>query len=420
MSVSQVAPLPGRIWSLLGSRLVERSANGGLITVVGLQIFDITGEELSLGLIGLAEFFPTFVLAPFSGTIADRFDRRRLTAFGALGFVVVSLLMFLYVRTDPTASWPIYLIMFGYGIVRAFQTPASRALPIDMAPEDSRERVVALSSASWQAGAIVGPVLFSFLYAWSRPLPFLVLAGFFAVSVVMLLALPSSGVERLLTGKPGPRQAIRDAAEGLRFVRNAPVVGGAILLDLFAVLLGGAVALLPAIAEKRLGVGPVGVGWLRAATGIGAASVTLVLAARPLTRRVGPVLMVAVGIFGAATIVLGLTRNFVVAFIAVLVLGGSDSVSVFIRATLVPLATPENMRGRVLALESVFIGASNELGAFESGVTAAWFGLAGAVVFGGAGTLVVVAGFCLFFPALRSIDRFADARPDGVASVQRN
>jgi predicted MFS family arabinose efflux permease len=196
--------------------------------------------------------------------------------------------------------------------------------------------------------------------------------------------------------------------EGLRFLRGEPVLLGAISLDLFAVLFGGAVALLPAIAEERLGVGAVGLGWLRAATGIGAAMVTIVLAIRPLSRRVGTVMMIAVAVFGVATIALGVTTSFVVAFVALAVLQGADSISVFIRSTLVPLVTPHQMRGRVLAVEGVFVAGSNELGAFESGITGQIFGVGPAVVLGGVGTLAVALAWWRWFPALRRVDRFPD------------
>jgi MFS family permease len=196
--------------------------------------------------------------------------------------------------------------------------------------------------------------------------------------------------------------------EGLRFVRGRPVLVGAIALDMFAVLFGGAVALLPAIAEDRLGVGSVGYGWLRAAPGIGAVIVTALLAVRPVRRHVGRVLLIAVAVFGVATIVLGVTRNFLLAFIALLILAGADSVSVFIRATIVPLATPDRMRGRVMAVENVFIGASNELGAFESGVAGSILGVGPAVWVGGGLTLGVVGLWTFVFPGLRDIDRFED------------
>ncbi len=404
--------IPRSIWILLVSRVFDSAAAAGLVTIIGKQVFDMTGDELSLGLLGLAEFFPTAFLAPFSGSVADRFDRRIVGALGGIGFAVISVLLFLYIATDPTEVLPIYALMFGFGVIRAFERPAVRALPIDLAPVHLAERIVALSSVSWQSGIIIGPVLAGFLFAAAITLPYVVLGVMFFGAGVAMMAIPSSGVERLVTDGSGGRQAIRDAFEGLRFIREAPIVGSAILLDLFAVLLGGAVALLPAIADERLGVGAVGLGWLRAAVGIGASVVTLGLAWRPVSRQVGRVLLISVGVFGLGTLLLGVTTNFVVAMFALVILGGADSISVFIRATLVPLATPERMRGRVLALESVFIGASNELGAFESGVTASLFGLVGAVMLGGFGTLAVVGGFWVFFPALRHIDRFADARPE--------
>ena len=233
-----------------------------------------------------------------------------------------------------------------------------------------------------------------------------------ATVLVVGAAITVTGVRPLPRKGPPPertRATLRQAMEGLRFVRRQPVLLGAISLDLFAVLFGGAVALLPAIAEERLGVGAIGLGWLRAAVGIGAGSVTLFLTVRPVHRKVGRTLLVAVALFGVGTIVLGLTTSFVVAFIALMALSGADSVSVFIRATLVPLVTPHDKRGRVLAVEAVFIGASNELGAFESGVAGQLLGPAAAVVLGGAATLAVAALWWKFFPALRRVDSFPGA-----------
>jgi predicted MFS family arabinose efflux permease len=201
--------------------------------------------------------------------------------------------------------------------------------------------------------------------------------------------------------------------EGLQFVRRQPIVRGAISLDLFAVLFGSAVALLPAIAEDRLGVGAVGLGWLRAAVGIGAGATAVALAVRPVRRHIGPVLFAVVTVFGVGTIVIGLSTSYAVVFVALFVIAAADSISVYIRASLVPLATPENMRGRVLAVENVFIGASNELGAVESGLAAYFMGLVAAVVSGGIGTLVVVGLWWRWFPELRLVDRFADVRFQG-------
>ncbi|MFV1991598.1 MAG: MFS transporter, partial [Acidimicrobiales bacterium] len=263
---------------------------------------------------------------------------------------------------------------------------------------------------------ITGPVVAGFVFVVGPEWPYALTAALLLVTIFVMAQLPRSNVAQLDASEAGGH-LVRQAYEGLRFIRRTPVLLGAISLDLFAVLLGGAVALLPAIAEDRLGVGAVGLGWLRAAVGIGAGSTALLLARRPLTRHVGRVLLVSVAIFGIGTVVLGLTNLFVIAFTAIVVLGAADAVSVFIRSTLVPLATPENMRGRVLAVEGVFIGASNELGAFESGVAASLLGIMGAVLFGGFGTLAIVGIWWFAFPSLRKIDRFGEIIPDHVSET---
>jgi MFS family permease len=407
--VSEHPRIPFGIRVLLFSKFLNTVAVVGQVTALGFLIFEITGSELDLGLLGLAEFVPTALLSPFTGAITDRVDRRLVMALGLGGETVAGLGMFLYARTDPTALAPFFGLVILFGIARAFYAPPSRALPVDLAPVGAVERVLAMNAATWQIGAIVGPVVAGFLSAVSPATPFLLSTALFLISLSMVALIPKVSIDKLQT--EGIKAALADALEGLRFVRRTPVLFGAISLDLFAVLLGGAVALLPAIARDRLGVGAIGLGWLRASIGIGAASMSFLLIARPLTRRVGPVLLSAVAIFGFATVVLGLTRNYVVAFVALLVLAASDSVSVFIRSTIVPLATPEKMRGRVLATENVFIGASNELGAFESGVAAHFLGLVGAVVTGGLGTILVVGVWWRLFPALRKIDRFEELRP---------
>lgn len=385
-------------------------ATVGQLTILGKQVWDITGDELDLGLLGLAEFLPTALLSPLTGSIADRFDRRIVAGGGLLASAGVSFGLWAYASSEPTELWPIYALVVVFGAARAFVAPAFRALPVDLSPRSVIARVVAISAVSWQSGLIVGPVIAGFLFVVSEPAPYLLSGVLLLIAVVSLTFVPASSVQRLDSG-PGIKAALRDAVEGLKFIRQTPVLFGAISLDLFAVLFGGAVALLPAIAEERLGVGAIGLGWLRAATGIGAASVSLCLAVRPIRRHVGHILLIMVGMFGLATLVLGLTRSYVVAFIALLVLSGADAVSVFIRSAIVPLATPDNMRGRVLATENVFIGASNELGAFESGVTGSLFGLVGAIMIGGIGTLAIVGIWAVFFPSLRKIDRFDELDP---------
>jgi MFS family permease len=402
--------LPGPIVALLVSLFLTSFASVGQVTILGKQVFDMTHRPFDLGMLGLAEFLPAFVLAPITGSVADSFDRRMIYAWALAGEAVFSLGLLFYVATKPTSLLPIYGLVVGFGVARAFVAPTSRALPIDLSPPHLLERVVALRSLSFQAGTISGPVVFGLVFLLGPQYPSQVAAlGFLAAAVALLFIGPVE-VARLARAV-GYRQAFRDATDGLRLMRRSPVLSGAISLDLFAVLLGGAVALLPAIAEERLHVGSVGLGWLRAVIGVGAALTAVGLSVKPLRRKVGPVLLAMVALFGLATIVLGLTRSFAVACAALFVLSGADAVSVFVRATLVPLATPESMRGRVLAVENVFIGASNELGAVESGLAAQWLGLVPAVVIGGLGTIAVVGLFCLFVPALRTVDRFAEVRP---------
>ncbi len=387
-----------------------------LLTVVGLQVFAITGRELDLGLLGIAEFLPILLLTPFTGSIADRFDRRFVYAGGLMIGIAASVMLAIHATIDDRSALPILGFVAIYGVGRAVGTPAGRSLPIDLAPDGMIERVVALRSLTFQIALISGPLIGALANRTSLVLPFLIVIAGQAVTVVSLSFVPSPGTERLTT-RPGPLQAVRDARNGLRFIRETPVVFGAISLDLFAVLFGGAVALLPAIVEKRLGFEDVdlGVGILRASIAAAAAVTALLLSIRPLTRRVGHGLFTVVAVFGLATIALGVVRSFALAIVAVAVLSAADQVSVFIRSSLVPLATPEAMRGRVMAVENVFIGGSNELGAFESGATAALFGLGPAVVIGGLGTLVVVVLGSLRFPELLRVDRFSDVRPAQVS-----
>ena len=401
-------------WPLRGlflSFFLSGFAIVGQITVVGKQVFDMTGRELDLGLLGLAEFLPMAFLVPFSGAAADRFDRRHVYAISLGGELLCALGLFFYISSDPTSVKPIFVLVALFGVARSFGSPSGQALPIDLATSENLERVMALRSAAFQSGFIAGPVAMGFIFVVGPAYPYLAGVIAFALAIPILIMIPQPNTRRLQTR--GGMQAIRDAREGLRFIRRQPVVFGAISLDLFAVLFGGIIALLPAVAENRLGVGAVGLGWLRAATGIGAGTTALMLSVRPVRRRVGRTLLVVIAIFGVMTIVIGLVDSYAIVFVALLVASAADSISVFIRSTLVPLATPEVMRGRVLAVERVFIGASNELGAAESGLTAAAFGLMGAILFGGVGTLAVVAIWWRWFPALRDVDRFDEVRIPG-------
>ncbi len=372
--------------------------------VLGKQVYDITGREIDIGWIGLVEFLPAAVLVLVTGVVADRFYRRNVVLIAVAGELVSAVALMFYARSNPTAVAPIFLITLLYGVSRAFVAPAARSIWPSIAPPGGLPAVVALSSATWTGAAIAGPAMSGLLYSidpW---------VAYFAASILIAMGMAAIlrvNVPRNIAAS-SERPTFRHAIEGLVFIRRTPILLAAISLDLFAVLFGGAIALLPVIAEERLGVGDVAYGWLRAAVGIGAAAMAIFLAWRPVRRRVGHKLFVVVATFGVMTVVLGLTHNYVVAFIAILVMSAADMVSVFIRSSIVPLVTPDEKRGRVLAVENVFIGASNELGAFESGVASQAVGTAGAVVGGGIATVGIAGLWWVLFPALRRVDRFSD------------
>jgi MFS family permease len=423
MDATDTSRMNRRVVLLLATTFFSSSAALAGVTALGKLVYDITHRDLFLGFLGLAEFMPALLLVLVTGSVADRYDRRRVTAIAAVSEGVVALALAAYAGSHPTAVAPIFGLVVLFGIARAFVAPASRSLPADIVPATRLPWLIARYSATWQASIIVGPVLGGTLYAIDPMWPFVAMSVLLALAAACVVAIEMEPTliidEPLVEAAVEPavghaaetedKPSLREALEGLRFIRHHPLLLGAISLDLFAVLFGGAVALLPAIAEERLGAGAVGLGWLRAAGGIGAAIITLGLAVRPVQRHVGRVLLVAVALFGVFTILLGVTHSYVVAFVALALLSGADSISVFVRATLVPLVTPQDKRGRVLAVENVFIGASNELGAFESGVAGELLGSGGAVILGGAATLAVALTWFLAFPALRDVDRFPDS-----------
>ncbi|HEY0520480.1 MAG TPA: MFS transporter [Ilumatobacteraceae bacterium] len=378
------------------------------------QAYDITGRKSDLGWMGLSEFVPIAVLVLVTGSVADHFNRKAIALITVGAEVFTSAALMFYALSKPTSVIPLFGIAFSFGIARAFQAPAMRSMPPMVAPVGALPKVIALYSATWTGALILGPAIGGFLYAvhpWVAYLGSSILI--FASWLVLLF---QTFVREPLPPNPENRPTLHTAVEGLRFIRRTPVLLAAIALDLFAVLFGGAVALIPVIAKDRLGVGDVAYGWLRAAPGFGAASMALLLAARPVRRHVGRTLLTVVAVFGFGTVALGLTRNYLVAFLALVVLSAADLVSVFIRGSLVPLITPDEKRGRVLAVESVFIGASNELGAFESGMVAQAFGTSATVVGGGVATLAVVGIWWFAFPSLRKIDRFEELEHDPTGS----
>ncbi len=395
---------PAALFVLLAMFLHTTAVSAQAIAL-GKQVYDMTGRRIDLGWIGLAEFAPTALLVFVSGAVADRFDRRRIAAIGLFGEVGSSVGLALYAASHPTRVWPIFALVALFGISRGFTSPAIRSLVPSTAPEVLLPRISALSSTMWTSAGIGGPVLGGFLYAWRPAAPYWFAAIMMSLAAIAALSIDKEIEAHKQHAKP---TKLSTAFDGLHFVRRTPLLLSAISLDLFAVLFGGAVALLPAIAKDRLHVGATGLGWLRASASAGAAMMAIVLTSRPVTRGVGRKLLYAVGVFGVATIVLGFTNNYAVAVACLLTLSAADMISVFIRTTLVPLATPSAMRGRVTAVEAVFIGASNELGAFESGIAAQAMGTVWGVVSGGIATLVVVAVWSVKFPSLRNIDTFAE------------
>ena len=379
------------------------------VTTLAKQVYDITRREIDLGFLGLAEFLPIALLVFVTGTVADRFDRKRVTQLAMAGELASALLLMWYASTEPSSVFPMFLIALLYGSSRAFLAPSMRPIAANIAPAGRLPQMIALYSTVWTSAGIVGPAMSGFLYSASPVVAYGTGSALVFLAIVTFSTVRVPPTQRAADEQERP--TFRTAVEGLRYIRRSPILFAAISLDLFAVLFGGAVALLPVIAEERLGVGNIAYGWLRAAAGIGAGGVALLLAVRPLRRHVGRWLFAAVGVFGAATIVLGLTRTYWIAFVSVLVIHGADMVSVFVRGSIVPLVTPDDKRGRVSAVENVFIGATNELGAFESGVAAQAVGVPATVVGGGVLTLGIVGVWWMRFKQLRDVDRFEDLKP---------
>lgn len=395
---------------LLGAQLLSTLTFGVVAAALGWQAYERTGSPLTLGLIGLAEFLPALIFALPAGQMADRLDRRLVTALGMGIVVLMALGLTLDAMAGDDSALPLYFLAAGLGVGRSFASAAFSPMLAAAVSAADLPRTMALSSSTWQGALIVGPFLGGLLQAWGNVPPY-VFAGLLDLAAVALVLTVTRRVgtehRASVTGPP----TMRDATAGLRLIRATPALLGAISLDLVAVLFGGATALLPIIASDILGVGAVGYGVLRAAPGIGAVAVGLVLAGRPIRRRVGPVLLIAVAGFGVFTILLGLSTAYWLTFVALLLLAGSDMVSVYIRSTLAPLLTPPQLRGRVVAVERVFVGASNELGAFESGVLAQFIGTVGAIVVGGSLSIAAAGLWAVFFPGLRDIDRFEDITP---------
>ena len=388
----------------LASRFLSTTAMMVQSVAVGWQVYSISHAPLALGLVGLSEFVPMFLLTLPAGDISDRFDQRFVLACSLALEAICGVLLILFTLSHPTHALPFYAVMAVFGFARAFSGPAAQSLLPFVVPPERLPKAIGWSSSVFQIAVIAGPAIGGFLYGLGPVSAYAVCAACFSVAGVAVSILGG----RRRKEAPSSAGAYERVAEGVRFVRTRPVVLGAISLDLFAVLLGGATALLPIYARDILHVGPEGLGILRSAPAVGAALIAILLGRRPLERNAGSMMFGAVAIFGIATIVFGVSTNFYLSLVALAVLGGSDMISVFIRHALVQYATPDAMRGRVSAVNMLFIGASNELGEFESGLTAALFGTVPAVIIGGIGTLVVVGVWMALFPPLRNVDRLAD------------
>lgn len=367
---------------------------------VGWHVYALTGRAFDLGLVGLAQFLPSVALVLIVGHVADRYNRRIIISIAQ--FVMAAMLGLLAVSSY--GSWVTRDVILGFlfliGIARAFEFTTLQTIIPSLVDQESLPRALALAGTVRQAAVIVGPLLGGFLYLAGPTAVYLCSAFLFALSACVILSL--SIKQTVLSREPFSWAAF---FEGIRFIYHRPVIFGAISLDLFAVLLGGATALMPIYANDILHTGPLGLGLLRASPAVGAVLASLWMVRFPLTRRVGKVLFSSVALFGGATLIFALSTVLPLSCLALVILGAADMVSVVIRSTLVQLETPDEMRGRVSAVNSIFIGTSNELGEFESGLTAAWLGVVPAVILGGAGTLLVVLLWMRLFPQLLHHDK---------------
>jgi MFS family permease len=389
------------------ARMLATIASEMQSVAVGWQIYGLTHRALDLGLVGLAQFLPGILLFLVAGQTADRFPRQRILQCCYVAFAGVSALLLALTLRGLTSVWPVYAALLLNGVVRAFNGPATQAFLPLVVPEEVFPNAVALASGMSQGAMIVGPMVGGLIYGLTgSPAP--VYAGSLAACLVATLLMAKVRVQTAQRPRGIARPGV--LLDGLRYLWHAKMTLGAISLDMFAVLLGGAVALMPVYAKDILGVGATGLGILRGAPGTGAVIMAMVLAHRPLKRHAGAIMLWCVAGFGACTVVFGLSRNVGLSVAALVVLGACDMVSVVVRHTLVQISTPDEMRGRVSAVNMMFIGTSNEVGQFESGVTAAWLGAVPAVVAGGVGTILIVVLWSRIFPELRRVNELQPIR----------
>ncbi len=392
---------------ILGTLAVQMQS-----VAIGWQVYQLTGSLFDLGLIGLAQFAPFLLLILIAGHAADRYNRRNIIALCMGAQLLCALALLGFTLAGLSVVWPVFGVLVLFGSARAFMMPATQAVLVNMVPTELFSKAVALSSSSFHIAVILGPTLGGLLYL-AGPKAVYLISALLLVLAVGLMAL-THAAPQALNRAPASWHTV---LEGLRFVWSRPIMLGAISLDLFAVLFGGATALLPALAHDVLHTGPTGLGLLRTMPGAGAALCSVLLAFFPITRRVGLWMFGGVALFGLATVALGATGSMLVALVALFLMGAGDMVSVYVRHLLVQFETPDAIRGRVSAVNAVFIGASNELGEFESGITAGWLGLVRAILFGGAATVAVTGLWAYLFPVLSRMDRFPHHEKEEAAKL---
>jgi hypothetical protein len=407
------SPLRHRDFALFWVAMLTGSFAMGMVTVsVGWQVYAVRQNPLDLGLVGLAEFLPLPLLALPAGNLADRLPRRLLYGFMLATDVVFSALLLVVTLAGAKQVWPFFALAFFMGVGSSIGAPAGRALTPTLVPHEILVNALAQRSVAFQFSLVAGPAVGGVLFALHAELVYVVAMGLSLVALACVVFLH------------GGRQAAAEASEGLhdvlagvKLIRRTKVLLGAISLDLFAVLFGGAVALLPVFAKDVLHVGPAGLGLLRSAPAVGSLVASLLIARRPVRARAGPTLLVVVALFGLCMIGFGLSTTMWFSLVALALGGAFDLVSVVLRSTILPLVTPDPLRGRVNAVEMVFISASNELGAFESGVAAALIGAVPAVVLGGIATIAIAGIWWRLFPGLARVDRLDELEPVAAKSA---
>jgi MFS family permease len=383
-----------------------------IAVAIGWQVYAIHHRAFDLGLIGLLEFGPLFLLALPAGALTDRISRRVVLGFAALILIAVAAALIIVSASGAHALWPFLLLAAGSGVAEALYFPATRAMPPALVSRELLPSALALRSVASQAGTVAGPALGGVLFAIEPQVAYGTALGLFALAAAGVTLFRVRGAA---ARSAQPAVPLRALLGGIQFIRSSPILLGAILLDLFAVLFGGAVALLPVFAKSILHTGPAGLGVLRSAPAVGAMIAAALLVRRPLPNAAGPTLIVVVSAFGASMIVFGLSHWLILSLVALAVSGFVDMFSVNIRTTTATMITPDHVRGRVGSVEAVFIGASNQLGAFESGTAAALVGAVPAVVGGGVLTILIALSWTRLFPQLATLRRLGDLRPVGSA-----